>query len=149
VWKFKYKWMTLPLPNDFGRCSLYACISLLGLLLGFAVSLGLVSGLRLDIGYCTSIFMAFGRYVFGTLGNEDNIGLALFRPLSPFQWPQNTSRWMTICIKLSQLRTAFWVIIFAYLPLNCLYHVAETSDVRKRTVIRRISEIRVRTTDLS
>ena len=33
MWKFKYMCMILPLPNDFGRCSLYACILLLGLIL--------------------------------------------------------------------------------------------------------------------
>jgi len=42
--------------------------------------------------------MAFGRYMFGTLGNEANIIIiiALFSPLSPFHWPQNTWPWMTL-----------------------------------------------------
>jgi len=37
-------------------------------------------------------FRAFGRYVFGNLGNEVTINfyIVLFSPLSPFHWPQNT-----------------------------------------------------------
>jgi len=41
------------------------------------------------------VFRVFGRYVFGTLGNEANVYIVLFRSLSPFHWPQNTWTWMT------------------------------------------------------
>jgi len=36
----------------------------------------------------TSIFSAFGRYVFGTLGNETNVIKSIISSLFPFHWPQ-------------------------------------------------------------
>ena len=64
------------------------------------------------------IFWAFGRYVFGILGNEANIILySLFSPLSPFHGHQNTWPWMTLSghftLKFSLLRTA---------PSNVILH---------------------------
>jgi len=56
-------------------------------------------------------FQGFGRYVFGTLGNEANIII---------QWPQNIWPWMTLT---------------GYLALNSVFApvwLAETARVRKK-----------------
>ena len=109
-------------------------------------------------------FRAFGRYVFGTLGNEANIIIHIFSPLSPFNWPQNTWPWMT----LNGLKGNFTLYLHYYerpltdylLLIYCsllITHVTgwpmhvtsgEVRELEYQIVIRRIFGIRGKSADL-
>jgi len=63
-------------------------------------------------------FRAFGRYVFGTLGNEANIIIYYYLvPCRPFQWPQNIWPWMTLTrfLALNSVFAPVWLAETAWL----------------------------------
>jgi len=100
-------------------------------------------------------FRAFGRYVFGTLGNEANVNfyIVLFSPLSPFHWPQNTWRWIanvrsifTITNSVSAIRLHIYRIelFIEYFCCRLWRHQHRCTEADCKNVIRRILQLRER-----
>jgi len=82
---------------------------------------------------------SFGRYVFGALGNEADIYIVLFSPLSALHWSQNTWPRMTLNgsnghftlnFHYYELTLSYYLLIYCRV---CLHTLVTSGDVWKRS----------------